>query len=49
MTKKIVIAGSASLQEKVLYWKMFWENRGYCVTDYPVPINKENFLEEYPN
>jgi len=48
MTKKVVIAGSASLQEKVLYWKEFWENQGYCVTDYSAPINKENFLEEYP-
>lgn len=48
MIKKVVIAGSASLQEKVLHWKEFWENQGHCVTDYPAPINKENFLEEYP-
>jgi hypothetical protein len=48
MTKKVVIAGSTSLQEKVLYWKKFWENQGYCVTNYPAQINKENFSEEYP-
>lgn len=48
MTKKIVIAGSASLQRKVQYWKKFWEDEGYCVTDYPLPINDDNFLEEYP-
>ena len=48
MTKKVVIAGSASLQEKVLHWKELWETSGYCVTDYPCPISKENFLEEYP-
>jgi hypothetical protein len=48
MTKKVVIAGSASLQEKVQYWKKFWEDNGCCVTAYPSQINKENFLEEYP-
>jgi hypothetical protein len=48
MTKKVVIAGSASLQDKVRYWKQFWEGRGHCVTAYPSPISKESFLEEYP-
>ena len=48
MAKKVVIAGSASLQEKVQYWKKFWEDKRYCVTAYPAPISKENFLEEYP-
>jgi len=48
MAKKVVIAGSASLLERVVYWKNFWEDQGCCVTDYPAPINKENFLEEYP-
>lgn len=46
--KNIVIAGSASLQKKAQYWKKLWEDRGYFVTAYPSPINKENFLEEYP-
>lgn len=48
MPKKIVIAGSASLQEKIQYWKKFWEDQGYCVLDYPAPISKKNFLAEYP-
>lgn len=48
MKKKVVIAGSASLQEKSEFWKRYWEGMGCCVTDCPQPINKENFLEEYP-
>ena len=46
--KKVVIAGSASLQKKIQYWKDYWENRGYLVTDFPSPLSKENFLKEYP-
>lgn len=48
MSKKVVIAGSASLQKKVQFWKKHWEDKGYSVTDYPSPIPKETFLEEYP-
>jgi len=48
MSQKVVIAGSASLQEKVHFWKKYWEDKGYNVTDYPVPVPKETFLEEYP-
>jgi hypothetical protein len=29
MKKKLVIAGSASLQDKIEYWKSFWENKGF--------------------
>ncbi len=46
--KRVVIAGSVSLQEKIQYWKKIWEDKGYTVTGYPLPISKENFLEEYP-
>lgn len=46
--KKVVIAGSSSLQEKIQYWKGFWENKWYSVINYPAPIPKETFLEEYP-
>jgi hypothetical protein len=46
--KKVVIAGSSSLQEKIQYRKKFWEDKGYSVINYPAPIPKENFLEEYP-
>ena len=48
MRKKLVIAGSASLQEKVQHWKKFWEEKECSVTSYPVPISEETFLEEYP-
>jgi len=47
--KKVVITGSASLQDKINHWKEFWENKGYLVIDYPHPISQENFLEEYPS
>jgi len=46
--KKVVIAGSASLQEKILHWKKYWEDAWYEVLNYPHPIPKENFLSEYP-
>jgi regulatory protein YycH of two-component signal transduction system YycFG len=46
--KKVVIAGSSSLQEKIQYWKKFREDKGYLVINYPAPIPKETFLEEYP-
>ena len=48
MTKKVVIAGSVSLQEKIEYWKSFWEQKSYHVIDYPVAIAKESFLNDYP-
>ncbi len=48
MNKKVVIAGSASLQEKVQYWKKHWKDLGCEVIDYPSPIPKESFLEDYP-
>lgn len=46
--KKVVIVGSASLPAKIQYWKKFWKDEGYSVTNYPVSISKETFLEEYP-
>jgi len=46
--KKVVIAGSASLQKECQMWKELWEKDGYSVIDYPVSISKEIFLEEYP-
>ncbi|MFA4818454.1 MAG: hypothetical protein WC621_01290 [Patescibacteria group bacterium] len=46
--KKVVIVGSAGPQEKVQHWKKFWEDNGYLVTGYPLPVPKKTFLEEYP-
>ena len=48
MTKKLVIIGSASLQSKIQYWKLFWENKGYEVVAFPNIIEKEKFFQEYP-
>lgn len=47
--KKIVIAGSASLQEKVAFWKSHWEQKDFSVINYPCAIKKEDFIHEYPN
>lgn len=46
--KKVVIAGSASLQEKVQYWRNIWEIKGYDVVNYPAPIPQESFMGLYP-
>ena len=46
--KKVVIVGSASLQENIQYRKKFREDKGYSIINYPAPIPEENFLEEYP-
>ncbi len=46
--KKVVIAGSVLLQEKIQYWKKFWEGKGYLVMNHPVQIPEEAFLEKYP-
>src|SRR3970040_432513 len=46
--KKIVIAGSVSLQEKIQYWKKFWEDKGHLVLNYPCPVPLDVFLQTYP-
>ncbi len=46
--KKIVIAGSAKLHEKVSEWVKFFEIRNYEILDYPKIIEKERFMELYP-
>ncbi len=48
MTNKVVIAGSSSLQKKVMFWKNYWQNKGYSVIDYPSFIPEDSFLEKYP-
>lgn len=47
--KKVVIAGSAKLQDKINSWKLFFQNNNYEILDYPKPIAEEKFLELYPN
>lgn len=45
---KLVIAGSASLQDKIAFWKKYWETQEYTVIAYPNAIAAENFLTAYP-
>lgn len=47
--KKVVISGSSKLQDKVKYWVHHFKEKGYEVIDYPKPIDKEKFMELYPN
>lgn len=47
--KKIVIAGSAKLQDKVNYWKDKFEKENYQVLDYPKEIDKYSFIDVYPD
>ena len=47
--KKVVIAGSAKLQDKINSWKLFFQNNICEIVDYPKPIAEEKFLELYPN
>lgn len=45
--KKIVITGSAKLQNEVQKWKKFWEDKGFEILDYPKFLDQYNFLAEY--
>ncbi len=48
--KKVVIAGSASLQNEINKWKKYWNRLDmYLVTAFPELIPKENFDTLYPN
>lgn len=47
--KKVVIAGSASLQEKVDGWKQYWNTqKGYTVIKSVEAIDTAHFQELYP-
>ena len=47
--KKVVIAGSAKLQNEINHWKEIFINNHYKVLDYPKVVEKERFMELYPN
>ena len=47
--KKVVIAGSAKLQNDINYWKQKFSDNNYEILDYPKAIEKEKFMELYPN
>lgn len=45
--KKLIISGSAKLYERALYWRGYFEGRGYDVIDWPRPLfEKEDLLSE---
>jgi len=47
---KVVIAGSASLQNEVSKWKKYWgEKENHVVIDFPLAIKSRNFTKIYPN
>lgn len=46
--QKVVIVGSVSLQEKILFWKNVWEHKGFAVIEYPQDVPQEDFLKVYP-
>lgn len=47
--KKVVIAGSAKLQQEIHNWREFFESKDYEVLDYPKKIEETKFIELYPN
>ena len=47
---KVVIAGSAKLQNEIQKWIEYWNSKdGYSVLDYPKAIPQDNFDELYPD
>lgn len=47
--KKLVISGSAKLYERALYWRGYFEGRGYEVIDWPRPLfEHEDPMAEVP-
>lgn len=47
--KKVVISGSSKLQDKINFWVKYFEDRDYEILDYPKSIDKDKFIELYPN
>lgn len=47
--QKVVIAGSAKLQNDITCWIQKFSNDNYEVLDYPKIIEKEKFMELYPS
>ena len=46
---KVVIAGSAKLQDEIQKWVQYWNSKdGYAVLNYPKSIPADNFKDLYP-
>lgn len=48
MSKKVVIAGSASLQKEIKGWIDWWEGNNFLVINYPESISEDRFISLYP-
>lgn len=46
--KKLVISGSSKLHERALYWRGYFEGRGYEVIDWPCPVSTESETVDEP-
>ena len=46
--KKLVISGSSKLHERALYWRGYFEGRGYDVIDWPSPVSDEEETLDEP-
>ncbi len=44
--KKMVISGSAKLQDRVNYWLEHFKNKDYEILDYPKKIKKETYITD---
>ena len=45
--KKVVVSGSAKLQNDINYWKQKFSDNNYEILDYPKAIEKGKFMELY--
>ncbi|HEX8947160.1 MAG TPA: hypothetical protein VF829_03030 [Candidatus Paceibacterota bacterium] len=46
---KVVIAGSASLQDEMQKWVRYWESKDHVILNYPQAIREDEFDSVYPN
>ncbi|MEI7741520.1 MAG: hypothetical protein WCJ29_03380 [bacterium] len=45
---KVVISGSAKLQDEIAHWLKYWRSGGHEILDYPKKIPIESFEADYP-
>ena len=46
--QKLIISGSAKLQDQVNYWLNYFRHNNYEILNCPKPIKPEKFTEELP-
>lgn len=47
--KNVVIAASSKLQKDINKWVKYFESNNYNILNYPKSIDKDEFLQLYPN